>query len=63
MQGMLWKQNFWLINLETGGRRQLTDLRPEFEMRSFDISRDGKQILMDRVRQNSDVVLIDLPPR
>ena len=63
MQGVLWRQNFWLINLETGRRRQLTDLRSEFETRSFDISRDGKQILMDRVRQNSDVVLIDLPPR
>ena len=32
-------------------------------MKSFDVSPDGKQILFDRYRQNSDVVLIDLPPR
>jgi hypothetical protein len=28
-----------------------------------DVSPDGKQILFDRFRENSDVVLIDLPPR
>jgi hypothetical protein len=32
-------------------------------MQSFDVSPDGKQIVFDRYRQNSDVVLIDLPPR
>jgi lipoprotein LpqB-like beta-propeller protein len=63
MQGLLWAQNFWLIDLATGQRRQLTDLRTEYGMKSFDVSPDGKQILFDRYRQNSDVVLIDLPPR
>jgi hypothetical protein len=41
----------------------LTNLRPEFRMKSFDVSPDGKTILFDRYRENSDVVLIDLPPR
>jgi dipeptidyl aminopeptidase/acylaminoacyl peptidase len=59
MRGLLWRQNFFLIDLASGRERQLTDLRPEFEMRSFDTSLDGKQILLDRVRQNSAVVLID----
>jgi Mrp family chromosome partitioning ATPase len=27
-----------------------------------DISPDGKQIVFDRVQENADVVLIDLPP-
>jgi hypothetical protein len=27
---------------------------------SFDVTADGKQIVFDRVRENSDVVLIDL---
>ena len=30
-------------------------------MRTCDISRDGKQIVIDRLRENSDIVLIDLP--
>ena len=63
MQGLVWGQNFWLLELPSGRLRQLTDLRPDFEMKSFDVSPDGKQILFDRTRENSDVVLIDLPPR
>jgi Tol biopolymer transport system component len=55
--------NFWLLDLVTGSLRRLTDLRPGFDMKSFDVSPDGKQILFDRFRENSDVVLIDLPPR
>ena len=30
---------------------------------TLDVSPDGKTILFDRYRENSDVVLIDLPPR
>jgi len=29
-------------------------------MRTFDVSPDGKQIVFDRLRDNSDIVLIDL---
>jgi hypothetical protein len=32
-------------------------------MRSFDVSSDGKRIVFDRSRDNSDIVLIDVPPR
>jgi Tol biopolymer transport system component len=57
------QQDFWLLDLTTGRLRRLTNLRPGFAMKSFDVSPDGKQILFDRFRENSDVVLIDLPPR
>ena len=63
MQGNLHHQNFWLLNPSTGDMRQLTNLSPGLQIRSFDVSPDGKTILFDRYRQNSDVVLIDLPPR
>jgi Tol biopolymer transport system component len=61
--GALWLQNFVLLDLETGKQRPLTNLSRQVLMRSFDVSPDGKQILFDRYRQNSDIVLIDLPPR
>jgi Tol biopolymer transport system component len=63
IQGPVRHQDFWLLDLTTGNRRQLTNLRPGFETKNFDISPDGKTILFDRYRENSDVVLIDLPPR
>lgn len=56
-------QNFWMVDLETGQRRKLTNLKPGYSITSFDVSPDGRQILFDRVRQNSDIVLIDLAPK
>jgi hypothetical protein len=32
-------------------------------MRTFDVTRDGKQIVFDRLRENSQVVMIDLPKK
>jgi serine/threonine protein kinase len=62
-KGVLWLQNFSLLNLATGKVRELTHLSRQFINRSFDVSPDGKQILFDRYRHNSDIVLIDLPQR
>jgi len=62
-QGEMWRQNFWLLDIATSRLRELTSFRSGFDLKSFDVSRDGKQLLFDRLRNNSDVVLIDLPPR
>jgi Tol biopolymer transport system component len=61
MQGLLASQDFWSLDIATMKSRQLTRLENRATMRSFDITPDGKQIVFDRLRQNSDVVLIDLP--
>jgi serine/threonine protein kinase/WD40 repeat protein len=52
--------DYFLLDLESGRVRQLTHLRPDFIMKSFDVSPDGKRILFDRYLENSDVVLVDL---
>jgi Tol biopolymer transport system component len=52
-------QDFWLLDLATGTRRQLTRLGNEGVVRTFDITPDGKAIVFDRSRQNSNVVLIE----
>jgi Tol biopolymer transport system component len=57
------RQNFWLVSVETGERRQLTGLRPGESLQRFDVSPDGKRVVFERVRENSDVVLIELPRR
>jgi len=62
-QGVLWLQNFSLLDLATGKQRPLTNLKQQIVMKSFDVSPDGKQIIFDRYRASSDLVLIDRPPR
>jgi Tol biopolymer transport system component len=54
-------QDFWLLDLATGDRRQLTHLASGGAVRTFDVTPDGKYIVFDRSRQNSDVVLIERP--
>jgi hypothetical protein len=41
--------------------RPLTRLQSRAAMGTFDVTSDGKQIVFDRLRQNSQVVMIDLP--
>jgi Tol biopolymer transport system component len=60
MQGALASQNFWLLDLDSQRRRPLTHLTDPSAMFTFDVAPDGKSIVFDRVRENSDIVLIDL---
>jgi serine/threonine protein kinase/Tol biopolymer transport system component len=61
MQGLLVSQDFWLLDLTSMRSRRLTRLENRAAMRTFDITPDGKQIVFDRLRENSEVVLIALP--
>jgi Tol biopolymer transport system component len=61
MQGLLAWQDFWLLDLGTMKSRPLTRLQNRAAMRTFDVTSDGKQIVFDRFRENSQVVMIDLP--
>jgi Tol biopolymer transport system component len=53
-------QDFWLLDLATMRSRRLTRLNNPAAMRTFDITPDGRQIVFDRLRENSDILLIDL---
>ena len=61
LRGEIQHKNLWLIDLETGTERQLTNFTPDFEIRDFDISPDGREVVLERVQEDSDVVLLDLP--
>ena len=58
-EGDLRHQNFFRVDLSTGEERQISEFRSGFEIRDFDIAPDGSRILFDRLRANSDVVLMD----
>jgi serine/threonine protein kinase len=59
LNGQFRQQEFFQINLDTGERREFTRLKPGYQILGFDVSRDGKEILFDRVLENSDIVLIE----
>jgi Tol biopolymer transport system component len=54
-------RDFWLLDFITKKTRQLAHFTDISEAGTFDITPDGKQIVFDRSRENSDIVLIDLP--
>ena len=53
--------DFWLLDLATKTTRQLTRFRNQGDLRAFDVTPDGRFIVFDRSRENSDIVLIDRP--
>ncbi len=61
LRGEIENKNLSLIDLETGAERQLTNFTPDFDIRDFDISPDGREVVLERVQERSDVVLLDLP--
>jgi Tol biopolymer transport system component len=63
LRGEIQHKNLWLIDLQTGAERQLTNVAPDFDIRDFDISPDGRDIVLERVQERSDIELLDLPRR
>ena len=61
LRGEIQHKDLWLIDMETGTEQQLTHLAPDFHIRDFDISPDGHEVVLERVQERSDVVLLDLP--
>jgi len=60
LRGEIQHKNLWLIDLETGAERQLSNLPTDFDIRDFDISPDGREVVLERVQEHSDVMLLDL---
>ena len=63
LRGDIRHKDLWLIDLDTGAEHQLTNLAPDFEMRDFDISPDGRELVLEQVQEHSDIVLLELPRR
>ncbi len=63
LRGGIQHKDLWAVDPQTGAERQLTRLQPDFSVRDFDVSRDGREVVLERVQDQSDVVLIDLAAR
>lgn len=47
------------MDLETGAERRLVDLPSGFDIADFDISPDGHEIVLERLQEDSNVMLLD----
>ena len=54
---------FWLLDLDSMSTRRISSFDLRSTNRTFDVTPDGTGIVFDRLRENSDLVLIDLPER
>jgi Tol biopolymer transport system component len=56
--------DFWHLDLSPGSiPRRLTQITEATAVEGFDITPDGKNIVFDRLPRNSDIYLIELPPK
>jgi len=63
LRGEMQHKNLWLIDLATGAGHQLTDLPQDFDIRDFDLSPDGREAVLERVQDRSEVVLVKPAPQ
>jgi Tol biopolymer transport system component/DNA-binding winged helix-turn-helix (wHTH) protein len=59
LKGDLSHKELWAVDLRSGAERRLTDLGRGPLVQDFDISDDGRSIVFDRVREESDIVLLE----
>jgi Tol biopolymer transport system component len=61
LQGEIQHKNLWMLDLESGAMQQLTHIPADFDIRDFDISSDGREVILERAQARSHVVVIDRP--
>lgn len=60
LRGEIEHKDLWLIDLDTGAEKQLTNLPSDFELRDFDLSPDGQEAVLERVQDRFEVVSVNL---
>ena len=63
LKGEIRHKDLWSVDVETGAEHQLTNVAPGFEIRDFDLSVDGRALVLERGEAHSSVVLLDLSER
>ncbi len=63
LRGEIQHKDLWAVDLRTGAERQITRLPADFDVRDFDLSPDGHDVVLERLQERSDVVLMELAHR
>ena len=59
LRGDISHKNLWAIDIDTGRERQLTGFPAGFEIGDFDVSPDGKTVVIEQIQERSEIVLIE----
>ena len=60
LKGEMGHKDVWLIDVDTGSERPLTNFGRDIVVRDFDVSPDGRELVIEQVQEHSDIVRIDL---
>ena len=60
LRGEIRHKNVWRLDLDTGAEQPVTAVDADFDLRDFDLSPDGRTLVLEQVKEDSDLVLIDL---
>jgi dipeptidyl aminopeptidase/acylaminoacyl peptidase len=63
LKGDIRHKDLWVLDVDTGVERALTQLPENFDIRDFDISPSGDAVVLERTEDDSDIVLMDIPKR
>jgi Tol biopolymer transport system component len=63
LEGEIGHKSLWQRDLETGHSEPVLALPPDVQLRDFDLSPDGHALVLEEVKDESDLVMIDLPRR
>jgi len=63
LRGEIGHKDLWVIDLASGVERQLTHFTREFNVRDFDVSPDGREVVLEEVHEAADIALIERPRR
>ena len=63
LRGEIGHKNLVRVDLDSGAEVPVLELPPEVDLRDFDLSADGRELVLEQVKENSDLVLIELSRR
>jgi Tol biopolymer transport system component len=63
LKGDIAHKDLWRLDLETGAEQELTKLPPDFEVLDFDISKDGREAVLERQQEDSNILHVDVKER
>jgi Tol biopolymer transport system component len=63
LRGAIDHKDLWLVDLETRLERALTNVGSDFAMTDFDISPDGREAVLERSQERSNIILFNLQGR